>query len=439
MQSVLAPASRGGHHNVVAILRRPGFRRLLTARLLSQVADGWFQAGLASSVFFSPERAPGPAAITSAFAVLLLPYSVLGPFVGVFLDRWSRRNSLAVANLARAVCVVPAALSVWAGRQDAVFLLSALAVIALNRFFLSGVAAAQPHVVESERLVTANSFATTAGSVCYSASLGIAGAAIQMMGTALHHYALICAVAAGGYLVAALLIFGRFPVGGLGPDDAARANGSVLADLRQTAGGLVAGLRHLARRPAASTVLAAQAVHRLLYGILILSILLLYRNYYTSGDAGSSIKGLLPVAAAGAIGSLLAAVITPPLVRKWGTTRSLLIVTGALALLVPPLAIPLRPSLTVAGALVVSLGALAVKIITDTTLQLAVDDDYRGRVFSVNDTGYNLLFVLGLTIGALALPTDGASTAVMLAVGAGYIVLSIAFGAASRRFPPVAD
>src|SRR5258706_10193912 len=121
------------HPNLGAILARRGFRRLLGVRLLSQVGDGWFQAGLASSVFFNPQRAASPLAITAAFAVLLLPYSLLGPFVGVFLDRWSRRNTLFVANLIRAAFVLPAALSVWYGREDAVFVCSALGVVAANR------------------------------------------------------------------------------------------------------------------------------------------------------------------------------------------------------------------------------------------------------------------------------------------------------------------
>ena len=127
MQSALAPATRTApHHNVLAILSRPGFRRLLTVRLLSQLGDGWFQAALAGSVLFNPERAASPIAITAAFAVLLLPYSVVGPFVGVFLDRWSRRTSMGVANLARAVAVLPAAVSVWYGREDMIFLGAAL-------------------------------------------------------------------------------------------------------------------------------------------------------------------------------------------------------------------------------------------------------------------------------------------------------------------------
>jgi hypothetical protein len=195
---------------------------------------------------------------------------------------------------------------------------------------------------------------------------------------------------------------------------------------------MVAGLRHLAQRPAAYTILLAQAGHRLFFGMLTLTTLLLYRNHYSHGDAKASLTGLIPVAAAGAAGALLAAVATPPLVRRIGSVRWLVALTAGLAVLVPALGLPTISVLTVAGALVVSIGAQATKIITDTTLQIEADDDYRGRVFSVNDTGFNLCFVIGLLVASAVVPADGVSVAAMLVVGAGYGLLAIGYAIASR-------
>jgi MFS family permease len=442
MQSVLAPdpATRTApHHNVLAILSRPGFRRLIAVRLLSQLGDGWFQAALAGSVLFNPEHAASPIAITAAFAVLLLPYSLVAPFVGVFLDRWSRRNSLGVANLARAAAVMPAAVSVWYGREDMIFLAAALAVVALNRFFLSGLSAAQPHVVESERLVTANSFATTAGSVVYAGSLSCAGVAIHVIGPGPHHYAAVALVAALCYLASALLTFAWFRPDALGPDDAVRPTGSILTGIRDTTVGMVSGFRHLAHSPVATAVLLTQAAHRALFGVLAITTLLLYRNYYAVENAGASITGLLPVAAAAAAGALLAALITPRMTRRLGAGRWVVVSTAILAVFVPALGLPYLPALTVAAAFVVSVGAQATKIVTDTSLQLEIEDDYRGRVFSINDTGFNLMFVMGLLIGSWALPVNGVSPATMVGIGLGYAVVAIGYGLANRRLTHEAD
>src|SRR5262245_39374396 len=115
MHAEVTAGRRGGQlrHNLRAIVARGDFRRLLTVRVCSQIGDGLFQGGLAGSVFFNPQKAAGPMAIAVAFAILLLPYSALGPFVGVFLDRWSRRQVLFIANAIRALLVLPTSWLVW--------------------------------------------------------------------------------------------------------------------------------------------------------------------------------------------------------------------------------------------------------------------------------------------------------------------------------------
>jgi predicted MFS family arabinose efflux permease len=113
--------------------------------------------------------------------------------------------------------------------------------------------------------------------------------------------------------------------------------------------------------------------------------------------------------------------------------------TASLAILVPALVLPYQPALTVAAAFVVSVGAQATKIVTDTSLQLEIEDDYRGRVFSINDTGFNLMFVLGLLIGSWALPVSGVSPPTMIGIGLGYAVVAIGFGLVNRRLTHRAD
>jgi MFS family permease len=361
-----------------------------------------------------------------------VPYSTLGPFVGVFLDRWSRRNTLVVANGIRAVMVLPAALLVWRGSETLWFVLSALLIIALNRFCLAGLSAAQPHVVPQDRLVTANSFATTFGTVVYTLGLGSAGAIFHLTGTGDHPYAIVAATAAIGYATSALLTRVSFGSLDLGPDDAT-AGRSVLAGLAHTARGMVSGLRHLVGRPVASTALMANALHRGLYGILAITVLLLYRNYYSSHNLAASMMGLLPVAAAGALGSFVAALITPRITRRIGGRAWLVVMFGTLAVLVPVLGLPYRPMLTVVAVMFVSLVTQGVKIVTDTALQVEIEDEYRGRVFSINDTALNLLFVGGIYLGARILPVDGHAPVVMAGVGVGYLVLTLWYSMAAPR------
>lgn len=156
------------------LLRLKGFRRLLAVRLLSQGADGVYQVALATYVVFSPEKQTSPAAIASAMAVLLLPYSLVGPFAGVLLDRWRRRQVFLYGNLLRAALASVTAALMIASVPDWLFYVSALCVTAVNRFVLAGLSAALPRVVDAERLVIANSLSPTAGTLAATAGGGLA-------------------------------------------------------------------------------------------------------------------------------------------------------------------------------------------------------------------------------------------------------------------------
>src|SRR4051794_11245511 len=159
--------------HLVHLLRGTWFRRLFAVRVASQLTDGVFQVALASYVVFSPERAPGPGAIAAALAVVLLPFSVLGPFVGVLLDRWSRRQVLAWSNYVRVMLVAVLALAVHADLRGPALFVLILACLSVNRFLLAGLSAALPHVVDADDLVTANSLTPTAGTLAFLVGLGL--------------------------------------------------------------------------------------------------------------------------------------------------------------------------------------------------------------------------------------------------------------------------
>jgi len=133
--------------------------------MVSQFGDGLFQAGMAGALLFNPDRAADPMAIARAFAVLFLPYSLLGPFAGALMDRWDRRLVLVGANVGRLVMIaaVGTILAIRAG--DLALLCGALLANGLSRFVASGMSASLPHVVPRDQVVTMNSVATAAGAI----------------------------------------------------------------------------------------------------------------------------------------------------------------------------------------------------------------------------------------------------------------------------------
>ncbi|MGY1452060.1 MFS transporter [Streptomyces sp. SS8] len=414
------------------LLRFSGFRRLLAVRLLSQSADGVFQVALAAYVVFSPEQQTSPAAIASAMAVLLLPYSLLGPFAGVLLDRWQRRQVLLFGNLLRAVLATAAAALVLTSAPLWLFYLAALSVTAVNRFVLAGLSAALPHVVDGERLVMANSLSPTAGTLAATAGGGLAFLVRIPAPDGVGADAAIVVLGAGLYLLGALASL-RIGRGTLGPDTIIRVRLSIaLADVSR---GLVAGLRHLGERRKAAQSLASMAVLRFCYGALTVMVLMLSRYAWDGGSGGGSSGGggtlggmaLLGLAVGvSGLGFFAAAVITPWAVQRVGRFGWIALCAAGAAVLVPALALPFQPAPVLGAAFVVGLATQGAKITTDTVVQSSVDDVYRGRVFSLYDMLFNVAFVGAAGLAALMLPPDGRSPALVMTVTALYAAVAVA-------------
>ena len=408
---------------------RKDFRRLLGTRLLSQFGDGVFQAALAGTVLFNPQRAADPIDVAAGFAVLLLPYSFVGPFAGVWLDRWSRRQVLLRANLVRAGLVALVAALVMGGVEGTGFYAAGLAVISVNRFILAALSASLPHTVDQPSLVSANALSTTSGSVATVIGGGAALGLLQFVGAGDVGYAALALSAALPYLGAAAVVAG-FSRAYLGPDHMA-----AVLSLRDVVRGMAAGARHAWAHPPAVAVLLAIGLHRLGFGCLTLMTLLLYRNAFAA-DGGvftGGFVGLAEVVGAGALGTLLAAAVTPWVVRRVGKPRwvTWLLVGGGVTQ--TALFLPFVPPTVVVAGLVMGFVSQAVKICVDTTLQESVDDDFRGRVFSVYDTLFNVTYVVALVVGAFTLPPTGISYWALAVVGVGYVLTAFVYSRITRK------
>lgn len=412
-----------------ALLRGAGFRRLLTIRLVGQFGDGLLQVGLTAFVFFSPERATTPDRIVAGFAVLLLPFSIVGPFAGVLLDRWSRQRVLLIANLVRAGALVGLAAMAAAGAENPWFYVGALVILGINRFILASLSAALPHVVPRRQLITANAVAPTAGTVAtvLGATFGVVirhlvGVSDVGTGAVLATAAGVCVLAS-----ASALLFAPDALGPV-PPETVRIQHALSDVLR----GLHAGLRHLSHRNQATRALLVMSGHRFLFGVATVMSILLFRNTLFPDDVEEAFAGLgLAVGAAG-VGVLVGAILTPTATARWGilgwTSRALVLAA----------AVQLTFGLTfqawgiVVGSVFLGAVSQSVKIGVDATLQRTVADRFRGRVFTIYDLLFNVSYVAAAALAAMILPTSGRAPWSVGAISVGYLALAAWY----RRPPP---
>ncbi len=419
-------------HELSALLRLVGFRRLFSVRLASQSADG------ATLFFFAPERQNSASQVALAFVILLLPFTIVGPWAGVFLDRWRRRQVLLFGNLLRAALAIIIAILMFGtpAAQDlpwSIYVL-ALLVLSVNRFLLSALSAGLPLVVDGPLLLTANSLLPTLGA----AAAGVGAGAGLLLGLFLPAGRV---QDAGAVLVAVLLMLLASALAArLGADQLGPQRCGPLPPLgramKNIASDLFAGAQYLAQRGTPGQGLVIMSFHRFLFGVTLVSSILISRNYLAqAADASAGLRIFAMVAGATAVGFAFAVVLTPLLSHRFGPRAWIVICLclGAFAQLVLGFEVTLV-TLMGAGA-VLGLSAQGAKIAVDTIVQRDTADRFRGRAFALYDVLYNTGFVAAAALAAAALPNSGYSPVLFFALAAAYVLAALGYGIFGARTP----
>jgi MFS family permease len=390
------------------LLRDAKLFRLLRVRWAGQLIDGLFQSALASFVLFSPERQASAVSAAVAFAVVLLPYSVVGPFVGTILDRFSRQRAILIANLVRAVTLCMIALLIFNGRTGVEITIFVLIAFGVNRLILAGLSAGIPLMTTQQSLISANALAVTGGSVWVVLGGGLGLGLRQLINgteSANHADALLVLVGAVGYFITAILaaLLKRDEIGPL-------AHEIVEGGFKQGMQEMRDGFNFLKEHADAARGIAATAIHRGGLTALTLTALLLERNtFHNPANSEAGLAGLSFALSIAAIGFVIGAAIAPFGVRRVGRHRWMRLSITAASVSVLLLVIARDPALLIVTAFFTALCGQSLKVTNDALVQSKISDLYRGRVFAVYDVLVNGAIVFGALIAARVLPTSGDS------------------------------
>ena len=417
------------------VIKHPRFSRLLAIRWSGQTTDGVFQSALASFILFSPNRQANALSAAMGFAVVLLPYSIVGPFVGTLLDRISRQRTLLFSNLLRSLNLLVVALIIFSGTSGATLTIAVLIAFGINRLILAALSAGLPLLIDTKSLITANAIAVTGGSllVVIGGGIGVGVRALfDSRVLANHADALLVLIASCGYLISAILAgrLKRYEIGPLKHEIEASSFFQGLRDMRE-------GFQFLVNNSDAARGILATAVHRGGLTALTLTALLLERN--TFNDPSKPEDGLagfgIALTVAG-VGLFCGAFLAPFGVSKVG--RHLWIKYAMFASAAGPLILAMWQT-QIALALTAFFTAFFgqnLKVTNDALVQSKIDDYYRGRVFAVYDVVVNGAIVSGGLIAALLLPQSGVSAVVPLCVSVAYLLVALRL-LRSSVFPPI--
>ena len=421
--------------NFWQLLRHPRLSRLLLVRWIGQATDGIFQGALATFVLFSPERQASALSAALAFAVVLLPYSIIGPFVGTVLDRVSRQRALFISNFSRALDLLLISLLVFTGRTGLELTVLVLIAFGLNRLILAATSAGLPLLVDQPNLISANAMAVTGGSVflVLGGGLGLGLRKIfDSFATANHVDAFLIIAASCGYTLASLMAL-RLRKLEIGPLEAERKPASLtqgFVELRE-------GWKFLGVHADAMRGIIANGFQRGGLTALTLVGLMLERNTFNDpNQPEAGLAGLALAFSIAGIGIVLGALIAPFGVKKYGRhtwmrTMMFLSVLGPL-----PLAIWGTEVTLFLAAFLTSLFGQSFKVTNDALVQSKINDYYRGRVFAVYDVLVNAAIVSGGVIAALLLSESGQGWQVPSLVSAIYLMTALRLLRRGKFLPP---
>ena len=401
--------------------------RLIAIRWSAQLTDGLYQSALASYVLFSPERQASATAAAIAFTTVLLPYSLIGPFVGTILDKYSRRQILFFANLARTITLMIVAAAILLNATGFELTLIVLISFGINRLILAGLSASLPRVVKREILVAANALTVTGGTIAIvlggGIGIGLRNIFESQNGADQVDAALVL-FGALGYFISALFSL-RLRRDELGPTkgEISAANKNWKDGFSQMREGFV----YLKSNKDSGIGICAVAIQRGGLTALTLMALILERNaFHSPSNPDAGLSGFARAITIAGIGIMLGAVISPAAVRRFGRHRwmriAMLIASfGPIIFVVSQSEIAM-----IAMGFVSGFGGQGVKVTNDALVQEKISDDYRGRVFAVYDVVVNAAIVSGSLIAAAVMPKTGLGITLPLIITALYLGAALA-------------
>jgi MFS family permease len=367
------------------VARSPSYFPLWLSQLISSFGDTLHYIALVVLVY----QITGQGAAVAVLVVAeVVPVLLLGPIAGVVIDRFSRKSVLIGADLARAALVLTL---VWPQGAWHAYLVAA-GIAAGNTFFNPTVQAVIPALTTEEQRLAANSVAWSTGRLVQIIAAAIAGGLIALIGTD----AAFVLNAATFVVSAALIVRLVIPAhaGQLG-QDTKRGIDRYLGDARD-------GLRYALHDHLVSRLLIVQSLASFAVGATGAMLVVLSERHLDLQPSGFAWL----IGAIGA-GTLLGPLIPNTLAKDYRNARWLFvpyIIRGIGDVLIA-IFTPLPVALVI--MFVYGLNTSTGMVVFSSTVQGAVPDRIRGRVFTLLDVSWNAMRLLSLALGAIVVDAIG--------------------------------
>ncbi len=417
----------------------PDYSTLVGVQFLAQTGQGVVQGAIAKALVFGGEKGfdvqnvPSASYLLKVVLALYIPYTLISPFVGVFIDRFSRRRVVWWSNIITSVIVGGIALGVMLplgkGTSEGDTLATAGLVIGLLaaqsvvRVVLAVKSAAIPDVLSGKDLLQGNALSQAGGALFQVLGIGFGGVFAGIVGSW-----------AGVIIGAGIFVAVGFVSLRMRHTETSEHDSTFWHEASRVVRTVADGLKEVAARPAAALGLSSFQMLRYQFWGFGLFVFGLYAKNLVQGSSADS----LSLALSG-LGGIMGGALGLVLAQKWkDKVPPIRLLLGSMFLL--------GAGTIVFGGLVSVLGFAAMlfigffafflgKISADTIMQQAIPDDFRGRAFALFDIAYNLGFIVPAFILSF-IWVEGSATrtrAILISSGVVFLGLTAVIAAWSRR------
>jgi hypothetical protein len=426
-------------NRMFAVFSNRDFATLMGVQFMTQAGQGVIQGAIGKSIAFGGAKGFALTTVPSAnyllkvVLALYVPYTLISPFIGVFIDRFERRRVVSVANIitAVAVTVIAAGIMLPLGKKTSegnitatvALILGLLAAQGCVRVALAAKSAAIPDVLSGRDLLQGNGLSEAGGSLSQIVGVAFALAA----GAVVPEWMVVV----GGAVV---LVIGAYVATRLRHTQASRHEASFAHEASQVLRTIVDGVKEVARRaPAALGVSSFQMLRYQFWGFVLFTFALYAKNLVQGGNAST-----VALALSGA-GGLVGLGLGMVLAQKWkDSVPPIRLLLGSMILLGAG-TIVFGAAVSLAGfAALLFVGFFAFfigKIAADTIVQQTMPDDFRGRAFALFDIAYNLGFIVpAFILSFIWIEDDPTRTRfILITSGIVFLVLTAFVAAWARR------
>lgn len=388
------------------LAQNKSFRYLWLGQLVSSLGDRLTQMGILAFLMLSANDKGDKVAMITFFN--LLPFLLFGPLFGALVDKYSRKNIMIIADIARAamVLLIPA---IWVNTHSLFIIMIWFFILGMfSALFTPAKMSIIANITEKEALLEANSMIVTTGMVATLIGTLIAGAVIKIIGikTSFHINALTYVISA---IFILKIVYQR-------SSKSCRIRNGVYTDFLND---IKEGMNYVNRHKIILQLILLSSIFSFMSSFAYILILNYGAVVLNQGPFG--IGCLLSSAG---FGMIIGSVFLLKQKKKLNYAKAIYSAYAVMGIFC--LLLYLRPDfpLTLLILFFAGIGAAVITITLDTVFQRVTTDDLKGKIFAARGVVTNCVFLVSLLlIGVLVKYMQ--ATALFAVIGAAGILTAL--------------